>query len=67
LKIKYYWVGTMRCYVIKTTLNVNLENYKLIEDSINIWLKNNPGVKIKKVTQAGLGSKTIITTIFYEE
>ncbi|MHA1126937.1 MAG: hypothetical protein ACTSO7_15380 [Candidatus Heimdallarchaeota archaeon] len=57
----------MRCYVIKTTLNVDLGNYKLIEDTINIWLKNNPKAKIKKVTQAGLGSKTIITTIFYEK
>ena len=57
----------MKCYVIKTTLNVDLENYKLIEDTINIWLKNNPTVKIKKISQAGLGNKTIITTIFYEE
>ena len=57
----------MRCYVIKTTLNVDLENYKLIEDTINIWLKNNPKAKIQKVTQVGLGSKTVITTIFYEE
>jgi len=57
----------MRCYVIKTTLNVNLDNYKLIEDSINIWLKNNPKVKIQKVAQAGVGTKTVITTIFYEE
>ena len=57
----------MRCYVIKTTLNVDLANYKLIEDSINIWLKNNPKAKIQKITQAGLGSKTIITTIFYEK
>ncbi len=57
----------MRCYVIKTTLNVDLTNYKLIEDTINIWLKNNPKAKIHRVTQAGLGSKTIITTIFYEE
>jgi len=57
----------LRCYVIKTTLNVDLENYKLVEDTINIWLKNNPSVKIKKITQAGLGNKTVITTIFYEE
>jgi len=57
----------MRCYVIKTTLNVDLGNYKLIEDTINIWLKNNPSVKIKKIAQAGLGSKTMITTIFYED
>ena len=57
----------MRCYVIKTTLNVNLNNYKLIEDTINIWLKNNPKVKIQRITQAALGTKTMITTIFYEE
>lgn len=57
----------MRCKVIKTTLNVSLDNYKLIEDTINIWLKNNPKVKIHKIAQAGLGSKTIVTTIFYDE
>ena len=57
----------MKCKVIKTTLSVSLDNYKLIEDTINIWLKNNPKVKIYQVSQAGLGSKTIITTIFYED
>ena len=57
----------MRCYVIKTTLNVNLENYKLIEDTINIWLKNNPKKKIQKITQVALGTKTVVTSIFYEE
>ena len=57
----------MKCKVIKVTLNVDLSNYSLLEDTIAIWLKNNPKVKIQKVAQAGLGSKTVVTTIFYEE
>ncbi len=57
----------MKCKVIRVTLNVSLSNYSLLEDTINIWLKNNPKAKIQKVNQAGIGSKTIITTIFYEE
>ncbi|HUU77658.1 MAG TPA: hypothetical protein VMX55_04885 [candidate division Zixibacteria bacterium] len=57
----------MRCKVIKVTLNVGLTNYILVEDTINIWLKKNPTVKIKNITQAGLGTKTIITTILYED
>jgi len=57
----------MKCHVIKTTLNVDLENYKLIEDTINIWLKNNLKKKIQYITQAALGTKTVITTIFYDE
>ncbi|MGC9778694.1 MAG: hypothetical protein HZR80_05580 [Candidatus Heimdallarchaeota archaeon] len=56
----------MKCKVIRVTLNVSLSNYSLLEDTINIWLKNNPNVKIHRVSQAGLGSKTVITTIFYE-
>ena len=57
----------MRCKVIKVTLNVSLSNHELIEDTINIWLKKNPKAKIHHVSQAGLGSKTLITTIFYEQ
>ena len=57
----------MRCKVIRNTLNVALSNYEIIEDTINIWLKQNPNIKIKKVCQAGLGTKSVITTIFYEE
>lgn len=57
----------MKCKVIRVTLNVSLSNYSLLEDTINIWLKNNPKAKIHRVSQAGLGSKSIITTIFYEE
>jgi hypothetical protein len=57
----------MKCKVIRVSLNVNLSNYTFLEDTINIWLKNNPKAKIHKVCQAGLGSKSIITTIFYED
>ena len=57
----------MKCKVIRVTLNVDLSNYAFLEDTINIWLKNNPNVKIQKVAQAGLGTKTVITTIFYDE
>ncbi|HUT80061.1 MAG TPA: hypothetical protein VMZ29_02575 [Candidatus Bathyarchaeia archaeon] len=56
----------MKCKVIKTTLNVDLSNYALIEDTINIWLKQNPNIKIQFVSSAGLDTKTIITTILYE-
>ena len=56
----------MKCKVIKTTLDVDLSNYTLIEDTINIWLKQNPKVKIHFISSAGLGTKTIITTILYE-
>jgi hypothetical protein len=57
----------MKCKVIRVTLNVDLSNYSFLEDTINIWLKNNPKAKIHKVSQAGLGTKSIITTIFYED
>ncbi len=57
----------LKCKVIRVTLNVDHSNYSLLEDTINIWLKNNPKVKILKVAQAGLGTKTVITTIFYDE
>ncbi len=56
----------MKCKVIKTTLNVDLSNYSLVEDSINIWLKQNPNVKIYFLSSAGLDTKTIITTILYD-
>ncbi|MBN1328931.1 MAG: hypothetical protein JXA54_05610 [Candidatus Heimdallarchaeota archaeon] len=56
----------MKCKVIKTTLNVDLSNYTLIEDTINIWLKQNPKIKIHYMSSAGLGTKTIISTILYE-
>jgi hypothetical protein len=55
----------MKSKVILVTLDVDLNNYYLVEDTINIWLKNNPKAKIHNVTQAGLGTKSIITTIFY--
>ena len=57
----------MKCKIIRVTLNVSLSNYSLLEDTINIWLKNNPKAKIQKVCQSGLGTRTVITTIFYDE
>ncbi|MFW9921973.1 MAG: hypothetical protein ACFFDW_01660 [Candidatus Thorarchaeota archaeon] len=55
----------MKSKVILTELDTALSNYHLVEDTINIWLKQNPGVKIVFVSQAGLGTKSVITTIFY--
>ena len=56
----------MKCKVIKVTFDVGLTNYKLLEDTVNIWLKSNTEIKILFITQAGLDTKTIVTTIFYD-
>lgn len=56
----------MKCNVLFHTLGMGLKQKDIIEQDINAWLARNPNVKIIQVTQAGLGTSTIVTTIIFE-
>jgi hypothetical protein len=52
----------MRCSSVRSGADA-----KDVEKAINEWLKNNPGVTIRFVTQAERASRGwIITTFFYD-
>jgi len=56
----------LKCKVIRITFDIGLKTTAIVEDTINAWLKENPDVEIRFVSSAGIGNKTLFTTILYE-
>ena len=57
----------LKCKVIRITFDIGLKTPAIIEDTINAWLKDNPDVEIRFLSSAGIGNKTLFTTILYDE